>query len=359
MLIGRQTDWFLGAEPGHQVSQVAVRVIIQHDAATITGITLWPDLAALREAVSGTARMIDLTKTGDAGGMIAALRATIPPVQSRLIIGSAREQPRVTTALPTEPAAPAAPEGSPIAGRTVPKPPVPRQVRRRRALVAGSVMLVASAVLTAWVVVGALTSPAVRTVIRGGAGSTAGAGTPNGTAGSGTGSGRSGASGQSGRPTGQGNGQAAGGAAGQGAANGTTTNADALPPSPSATRLTVADNEVTVPSDLLFDTDSTRLRPEARAVLAGLIRDARAQHRRGQVSVSGYTDDVGTAAYNLRLSQRRAATVSAVLEKGLAGVGMTFVHHGYGMTHPVRPNTTAALRGLNRRVTVSFPSASR
>src|SRR4051812_19369553 len=64
LLVGRQTAAFLGAEPQSRTSTVAARMIMTHDAATVTSIAVWPDLSALRAAVGGASRIIDLTKLG-------------------------------------------------------------------------------------------------------------------------------------------------------------------------------------------------------------------------------------------------------------------------------------------------------
>ena len=355
-LVGHQTAPFLGAEPGREPSTVAARVIVAHDAATVTAITVWPDLAALRTAVGGTSRMIDLTKVGDSGVMVARLRATIPPSQAKLIIGSAREEPpRQAPPVPEPVVTP--PDAGPLAGRTVPKPPVPRTVRRRRALLAGSAMLVVSSALTLWVAVGALNQADARSAESGGRspGTAAGATSagPAGSAGPGASAGRAGtpagsaaATGGSGAPGG------ADGAVDPAAPEGSAL-ADAAP-----TRLTVDKREVLFQSEVLFDLDSASLKPRARALLDAVIVAAREQGRQGRVQVGGYTDDRGLPAHNLTLSQRRASVVAAYLKKGLKGAHMTFTPTGYGETHPTVTNDTRAHQARNRRVSIVFPPAS-
>ncbi|XXF75166.1 Ig-like domain-containing protein [Myxococcaceae bacterium GXIMD 01537] len=67
------------------------------------------------------------------------------------------------------------------------------------------------------------------------------------------------------------------------------------------------------------------------------------------VRVEGHTDDQGSDATNLNLSQRRANNVRAFLEKkGIAAERMEAV--GYGETKPVDTNKTARGRENNRRV---------
>jgi len=67
------------------------------------------------------------------------------------------------------------------------------------------------------------------------------------------------------------------------------------------------------------------------------------------VEVQGHTDSVGSAAYNLNLSDRRAAAVKAYLVgKGLSATALTA--KGYGKAKPIAGNDTAEGRAQNRRV---------
>jgi OmpA-OmpF porin, OOP family len=67
------------------------------------------------------------------------------------------------------------------------------------------------------------------------------------------------------------------------------------------------------------------------------------------IYVNGYTDVIGTYAYNLKLSQREAEAVVAYLEdKGVAANQL--IPQGFGKTHFVATNSTAEGRAENRRV---------
>ncbi|MDA8428049.1 MAG: OmpA family protein [Geobacteraceae bacterium] len=70
--------------------------------------------------------------------------------------------------------------------------------------------------------------------------------------------------------------------------------------------------------------------------------------------ISGHTDNVGSAAYNLKLSQHRAASVKKYLvEKfGIASDRLTTA--GYGKTRPIASNKTKAGRQQNRRIETNF-----
>jgi OOP family OmpA-OmpF porin len=65
--------------------------------------------------------------------------------------------------------------------------------------------------------------------------------------------------------------------------------------------------------------------------------------------VGGYTDSTGSAAYNKKLSERRAQSVADYLtSQGISGGRMTV--KGYGEDNPVADNRTAEGRAHNRRV---------
>jgi len=67
--------------------------------------------------------------------------------------------------------------------------------------------------------------------------------------------------------------------------------------------------------------------------------------------ISGHTDSVGSHAYNLDLSRRRAETVNAYLEErfGYSTSSVT----GYGETQPIASNNTKEGRAKNRRVVIT------
>jgi K(+)-stimulated pyrophosphate-energized sodium pump len=71
-----------------------------------------------------------------------------------------------------------------------------------------------------------------------------------------------------------------------------------------------------------------------------------------KVKVGGYTDNMGDAAANLKLSTERAASVKAALV-GL-GIEQTRIEsEGYGTEHPIASNDTEEGRIQNRRIAIS------
>ncbi|MBK8482265.1 MAG: OmpA family protein [Proteobacteria bacterium] len=106
--------------------------------------------------------------------------------------------------------------------------------------------------------------------------------------------------------------------------------------------------KITVPR-IYFATGKDVILARSLAVLrraAELIRDNKWIKK---LRVEGHTDSVGADAYNLDLSQRRAASVMRVLnDHGVDASRVT--SEGLGETQPIANNATSAGRAANRRV---------
>jgi OmpA-OmpF porin, OOP family len=122
---------------------------------------------------------------------------------------------------------------------------------------------------------------------------------------------------------------------------------------PLRTRRTPKQVDLSLDADVLFRLDSAQLTPAAAKSVAAAIADLRAAGA-GPLIVTGHTDDTGTAAHNQRLSEQRAATVATSLSRDLPDAQWPKTVTGKGDTQPVVPNSTAANRRLNRRVTISY-----
>jgi outer membrane protein OmpA-like peptidoglycan-associated protein len=97
-----------------------------------------------------------------------------------------------------------------------------------------------------------------------------------------------------------------------------------------------------------FETGRSALRPDSYTIL-DMVATSLINNPDIDVEISGHTDNTGSAATNLRLSQARADAVRAYLAtKGVVPGRM--VAKGYGPEQPVAPNTTPAGRAQNRRV---------
>ncbi len=110
--------------------------------------------------------------------------------------------------------------------------------------------------------------------------------------------------------------------------------------------------------DVLFEFNKHSLTSDARAKvrdIAEVLDGPRVRNR--QVSIEGHTDSIGSDEYNLRLSQRRADSVSSAL--GSEGVsGSRLQTRGFGKKYPIAPNNNSdgsdnpSGRAKNRRVEV-------
>jgi len=100
-----------------------------------------------------------------------------------------------------------------------------------------------------------------------------------------------------------------------------------------------------------FDTDEATIRPDSAATLTEVATFLR-ENPNLEVVIVGHTDNQGTMAYNLGLSNRRAEAVTNVLiaEYGISAERMSFA--GAGFLAPVATNATPAGRQLNRRVEI-------
>ena len=100
--------------------------------------------------------------------------------------------------------------------------------------------------------------------------------------------------------------------------------------------------------DVLFETGKADLRPGALRNLYPLVTFLQKYPER-RVVIEGHTDSVGSDAYNVDLSQRRADAVrDFLLRNGVNAAQMST--RGYGKASPIASNDTAEGRQQNRRV---------
>jgi len=90
---------------------------------------------------------------------------------------------------------------------------------------------------------------------------------------------------------------------------------------------------MTFDADALFDFDKSALRPAGQLALDKFIGEVKGIDA-GTITAIGYTDRIGTDAYNQSLSDQRAETVRAYLQSG--GIDPGNMHsEGRGNTQPV------------------------
>ena len=121
------------------------------------------------------------------------------------------------------------------------------------------------------------------------------------------------------------------------------------PPPPPPPPPAPAPHKVATITGPQFDFDKSTLRPDGKAVVHTAAQTLKGTNER--VVVTGYTDSIGSDAYNIRLSERRAKTVrDALVADGIAADRITT--KGMGKADPVASNATAEGRAQNRRVEI-------
>jgi OmpA-OmpF porin, OOP family len=108
--------------------------------------------------------------------------------------------------------------------------------------------------------------------------------------------------------------------------------------------------KVTFEADTFFDFDKFALKPAGKAKLEDLVSKLTGTDIEVVVA-TGHTDSVGSDAYNLKLSMRRANAVKAFLVSKGIPADRIFTE-GKGESKPVASNKTSEGRAKNRRVDV-------
>ncbi len=103
-----------------------------------------------------------------------------------------------------------------------------------------------------------------------------------------------------------------------------------------------------MPGNVTFATDSADISSSFYRVLddVALVFD---EFDKTYVNVDGHTDNTGSDAYNMDLSQRRSGSVAAYLVSRDI-MPQRLIVHGYGESRPIVGNDTPQGRQMNRRV---------
>lgn len=107
---------------------------------------------------------------------------------------------------------------------------------------------------------------------------------------------------------------------------------------------------VELKNDVLFDVDSSALRPDSQSMLKQLAT-VFMRYPDQTIAVEGHADSTGSEEHNQALSERRASSVSDYLvDSGV--IASRIDSRGYGETRPKASNDTPEGRQLNRRVEI-------
>ncbi|MGB5598046.1 MAG: OmpA family protein [Thiothrix litoralis] len=118
--------------------------------------------------------------------------------------------------------------------------------------------------------------------------------------------------------------------------------------------VTRQDNNIvlTMPDAITFDFGQATVKPQFYGVLGGLANTLN-QFPETRIQIAGHTDNIGSDASNLQLSQQRANSVRTYLAStGVAAQRMQAV--GYGESRPIADNSSDYGRAQNRRVEITL-----
>ncbi|WP_455196937.1 OmpA family protein [Kaarinaea lacus] len=107
-----------------------------------------------------------------------------------------------------------------------------------------------------------------------------------------------------------------------------------------------------MPSNITFDFDSYQLKPAFKPTLDSVVLVLN-EFESTLITVEGHTDSKGSEAYNQKLSESRALSVSDYLiGKGVKKQRMAAI--GKGELEPIADNNTISGRAQNRRVELTL-----
>jgi len=107
-----------------------------------------------------------------------------------------------------------------------------------------------------------------------------------------------------------------------------------------------------MPGNVTFAFDSAALNPQFNSVL-DKVAQTLVEYDQTVIQIAGHTDSTGSHAYNMKLSEQRAASVKNYLAgHGVPGQRMHTI--GAGPDHPIADNSTEAGRAENRRVEITI-----
>lgn len=137
-----------------------------------------------------------------------------------------------------------------------------------------------------------------------------------------------------------------------GTPRGVQVDANGCPPAPVVEQPVVVKEEVIVIRDVHFMFNSAKLTAADKMRLDKVASRLKSEAPGARLSVTGHTDSVGSDAYNQKLSERRAYSVTDYLvESGVPRSSFVSVR-GAGESQPVADNKTDDGRSMNRRVEI-------
>jgi outer membrane protein OmpA-like peptidoglycan-associated protein len=112
--------------------------------------------------------------------------------------------------------------------------------------------------------------------------------------------------------------------------------------------IVVTAKEIRITQQIHFEFNKATIRAESFPILDAVVQVLK-DNPKMMLEIQGHTDNVGSASYNLKLSQSRADSVRTYL-MGHGIETSRLRSTGFGLTQPIVPNSSDANRALNRRV---------
>lgn len=111
--------------------------------------------------------------------------------------------------------------------------------------------------------------------------------------------------------------------------------------------------KLTVPEKVLFDFNKFILKPQAKETLK-VVAAYIVHNNPKKIVVTGYTDNIGSDKYNLKLSLQRAQSVADYLIYCANLDASKIEMKGLGKANPIAPNDTKENQAKNRRVEIKL-----
>jgi outer membrane protein OmpA-like peptidoglycan-associated protein len=104
--------------------------------------------------------------------------------------------------------------------------------------------------------------------------------------------------------------------------------------------------------NIFYEVNSFELQAQSKIELNALVKFMM-ENKDVKILIGGHTDNVGTEAYNDKLSENRAQSVfNYLINNGIDGTRLQY--KGYGFNFPVATNDTEAGRSKNRRTEITI-----
>ncbi|WP_406664585.1 OmpA family protein [Gallaecimonas sp. GXIMD1310] len=107
---------------------------------------------------------------------------------------------------------------------------------------------------------------------------------------------------------------------------------------------------------ILFANDSSYIDPRYYGEV-GKVADFMKRYPESHLTLEGHCSKVGTADYNMKLSQRRVDAVAKVLEEEFKIAADRVTAIGYGFSRPIEPGLSQEAHRKNRRVVAELRGA--